>query len=168
MRLLVDLMCGGVVSYLRMCGQDTALAGDRELEADEDLLRVAQAETRTIVSRDVSLAARADEAILLESTAVEDQLVELCETGVELWLADPPVRCGRCNGRLDRIDSNDTTASYAPDPADFDVWRCRRCDQLFWKGSHWERVRETLELVQRASRDDRCRTGGDDPLGESQ
>ena len=151
MRLLVDLMCGGVVSYLRMCGHDTAYAGDRELEMDDDLLRVAQAETRTIVSRDVALVARADEAILLESTAVDDQLLELREAGVELRLADPPARCGRCNGRLEGVDPNATTASYAPDPADFDVWRCRQCDQLFWKGSHWERVRETLDRVRRGS-----------------
>ena len=75
MRLLVDLMCGGVVSYLRMCGHETAYAGDRELEVDDDLLWVAQTETRTIVSRDVALAARADEAILLESTDVVGQLV---------------------------------------------------------------------------------------------
>ena len=167
MRLLVDLMCGGVVSYLRMCGHETAYAGDRELEADDDLLRVAQAETRTLVSRDVALAARADEGILLESTAVEDQLVELCVAGVELRLADPPARCGRCNGRLDRVGADETTAPYAPEPADFDVWRCRRCDQLFWKGSHWERVRETLERVRRASRGKR-RTGEDEPIGESQ
>ncbi|MDS0477720.1 Mut7-C RNAse domain-containing protein [Natrinema sp. 1APR25-10V2] len=151
MRLLVDVMCGGIVSYLRMCNHDTVYAGDRGLEADDDALAVARDEDRTIVTRDGPLASRADESILLESREVEDQLAELTAAGVDLTLADEPAFCGRCNGPLERVDPTASTPDYAPDPAEFETWVCRDCGQHFWRGSHWERVAETLARVREST-----------------
>ncbi|RQH03109.1 Mut7-C RNAse domain-containing protein [Natrarchaeobius oligotrophus] len=162
MRLLVDLMCGGIVSYLRMCNHDAAYAGDRGLEADDDLLAVARAESRTLVTRDVALAARATratDAILLESRETVDQLAELSDAGVDLSLADRPRFCGRCNGRLEGVDGAEPTPEYAPDPAETEVYRCRDCRQHFWRGTHWDRVSRTLSRLDRDS---------DDPLDGGQ
>ncbi|WP_435552695.1 Mut7-C RNAse domain-containing protein [Natrinema sp. CGMCC1.2065] len=147
MRLLLDLMCGGLRAYLRMCDHDTAYAGDRGLEADDDLLAVAREEDRTVVTRDVDVAARADESILLESRDVEAQLAELDAAGVDLTLADDPDFCGRCNSSLEPVGPNDSTPDYAPDPTEFETWVCRDCGQHFWRGSHWDRVAETLARI---------------------
>ncbi len=147
MKLLLDVMCGGVVSYLRMCNHDTVYAGDRGLEADDALLDVARAEDRTLITRDVQLASRADESILLESRDVEDQLAELAAAGVALTLAAEPAFCGRCNGRLEGVEPPASTPEYAPDPAEVESWRCRRCGQYFWRGSHWDRVAKTLSAI---------------------
>ncbi|WP_121741066.1 Mut7-C RNAse domain-containing protein [Natronorubrum halophilum] len=125
-------MCGGIRSYLRMCGSDTAYAGDRGVESDDNLL---------------ALASRGEHAILLESRDVEAQLAELAAAGLDLTLADEPAFCGRCNGSLERVDRSASTPGYAPDPAGTDVWRCRSCDQHFWRGSHWERVETTLSKI---------------------
>jgi len=147
MRVLVDVMCGGVVSYLRMCNHDTVYAGDRGLEADDDLLAVGRDEARTLVTRDVALATRADDAILLEARDVEDQLRELAAAGVDLSLADEPAFCGRCNGPLVGIDETASTPEYVPDSAG-EIWVCRDCGQYFWRGSYWDRVAETLTRIQ--------------------
>lgn len=147
MRLLVDVMCGRLVPYLRMCGHDTLYAGDRDLEADDDLLAVAAADGRTVVTRDVELAGRADGAILLDARDLESQLAALAGAGVPLSLADEPRFCGACNGPLARVDRTEPTPAYAPDPAETPVWRCRDCGQCFWRGSHWDRVRETLAQI---------------------
>ncbi len=146
-RVLLDIMCGGVVAHLRMCGHDAAYAGDRGLEDDDELLAVARREGRTILTRDVALAGRAEASILLEAREPEGQLRELHRAGIGLRLDDEPGRCGACNGPLDRVADDDRTPAYAPDPAVEAVWRCRDCDQAFWKGSHWDRVGETLEAV---------------------
>ena len=153
MRLLLDVMCGGLRSYLRMCDHDTVYAGDRGLEADEALLALADAEDRTLVTRDVALADRAAESILLEERDVEAQLAELAAAGVDLTLADEPRFCGRCNGRLERLAETASTPEYAPDPTETDVWRCRACGQHFWRGSHWDRVAETLSRIDRSGVD---------------
>ncbi len=140
MRLLVDAMCGGLRSYLRMCGHDTVYALDRGVEDDDRVLALAREEDRTLVTRDRELGRRAPAAVVLDSRDVEAQLRELRAAGVALALEREPTRCGRCNGRLER-DAGDP--EYVPDDAD-PVWRCVDCDQRFWKGSHWADVRETL------------------------
>ncbi|MFC4438695.1 MULTISPECIES: DUF5615 family PIN-like protein [Natrialbaceae] len=148
MRLLLDVMCGGLVAYLRMCGHDTVYAGDRDLEADDELLAVAREEERTIVTRDVRLAGRTEASILLESRDVEDQLAALSAAGIGLSLEDEPDFCGRCNGPLEPVDSAASTPEYAPDAAETAVWCCRDCGQHFWRGSHWERVERTLSRLE--------------------
>ena len=154
MRLLVDVMCGGIVTYCRMCGHDTLYAGDHDIEADEAILALARADGRTIVTRDTELATRSDDAVLLSGRDTEDQLGELLRAGVDLELAAEPSRCGTCNGRLERVDRHDPTPDYAPDPDDVVSWRCRDCGQYFWRGSHWDRVRETIERVRATIHDE--------------
>ena len=154
MRLLVDVMCGGIVSYCRMCGHDTIYAGESELEADEAILALARADERTIVTRDTELATRSDDAFLLTARDTEDQLGELLRAGVDLDLSAEPSRCGTCNGRLEGIDRHDSTPDYAPDPDELASWRCRDCGQYFWRGSHWDRVRESIDRVRAAMRDE--------------
>ena len=143
-RLLLDVMLGKLAVYLRTCGYDAAYAGDRALEADARIREVAASEGRLLLTRDRQLAAAADDALLLTAREVEDQLAELREAGVRLTVADEPVRCGRCNGWLEAVDDGETPG-YAPDPAATDCWRCRDCEQVFWKGSHYERMAAKLD-----------------------
>jgi hypothetical protein len=139
-------MCGGLRSYLRVCGHDTAYVLDRLAEEGADdraVLALARAEDRRLVTRDVALAGRATDALLLESRDVTDQLRALRAAGLELEPGEP-ARCGRCNGRLERLDGE--PAAYVPDGTE-PVWACVDCGQQFWKGSHWDRMRETLEAL---------------------
>ena len=95
--LLLDLMLGKLAVYLRTCSYDAAYAGDRNVEADARIREAAASEGRLLLTRDRQLAAAADDALLLTAREVEDQLAELREAGVQLTVADEPVRCGRCN-----------------------------------------------------------------------
>ncbi|PSQ40973.1 hypothetical protein BRD10_01310 [Halobacteriales archaeon SW_12_71_31] len=145
-RLLLDAMCGGLRAPLRMCGHDTAYALDRGVEADDRLLALAREEERTLITRDRELARRVPDAVVVESHDVDEQLRELRAAGVDLDLDEEPTRCGRCNGRLERVgreDSDGERPAYVPETAD-PVWRCRDCGQRFWRGSHWADVRERL------------------------
>ncbi|AUG47183.1 hypothetical protein BVU17_06450 [Haloarcula taiwanensis] len=144
-RLALDAMLGKLATYLRMCGYDTAYALDRAAEADDDLLAVAAREDRLVITRDSDLAARASESVLLTERAVEDQLRELADAGFRLSLADEPAHCGVCNGPVEQVDPVEPTPEYAPTADDERVWRCTDCGQHFWKGSHWEAVKRTLE-----------------------
>ncbi|MFB6300569.1 MAG: Mut7-C RNAse domain-containing protein [Halobacteriales archaeon] len=145
-RFLLDVMLGKLATYLRMVGYDTAYALDRGVEADDELLALAEEEDRRLVTRDRQVAEQADDALLLTGRAIEDQLDELSAAGVALAL-DRPRRCAACNGQLDRLPPVATTEDAAPDPSEHPVWRCRRCGQSFWRGSHWDDVAERLERV---------------------
>ncbi|MEZ3144974.1 Mut7-C RNAse domain-containing protein [Halobaculum sp. MBLA0143] len=159
-RFLLDAMVGKLASYLRMCGYDAAYALDRGVEADDRLREIAVAESRRLVTRDVALARRAEgddgpEPLLLGSRDVTDQLVAVAGEGYDLTPAARPARCGNCNGRLQRGDETDATrAGYVPDDRDRErLWRCVDCGQWFWKGSHWDRVTETLAEITPGSPD---------------
>lgn len=143
-RFLLDVMLGKLAVYLRLCGYDTAYAGDRGIEDDDRIRRLAAEENRTLLTRDVSLADRTDDSILLTERGIEGQLTELREAGVELTATEVPERCGRCNGPLEAVGETEPTPTYAPDTERTDCWRCRDCGQLFWKGSHYERMKEIL------------------------
>jgi hypothetical protein len=136
-------MCGGLRAYLRTCGHDVAYALDRGVEADDAVAALARDENRTVITRDRDLAAATD-GILLAERDPSDQLRELAVAGVDLTPSESPERCGRCNGPLDPVPGTESLPAYAPDPAEVDVWRCRDCEQCFWQGSHWTRMRETL------------------------
>lgn len=143
-RVLCDVMLGKLAVYLRMCGYDTAYVGDRGIEADDRIRQLARKEDRMLLSRDTELSRRTEDAILLTERNVVDQLEELRAAGFDLALADPPTRCGRCNGVLESVPEEVARPNYAPDSRDVDCWRCTDCGQFFWKGSHWDRVREAL------------------------
>lgn len=148
--LLADAMLGTLVTYLRMCGYDTAYALDRGVEDDTALRRIADEEGRVLLTRDVALGEATPGAVVLESRGIRDQLRELDNRGYELAL-DSPTRCARCNGRLRRLGPDQSTPSFAPAPDETPVWICRECGQPFWRGSHWDDVAATLRAV----------TGGD-------
>ncbi len=148
-RLLCDVMLGKLAVYLRLCGFDAAYAVDRGIEADDRIAETARQERRRLCTRDVELAGRVPNSILLVEREIDGQLAELRETGVELDVADPPKYCGRCNGELVPVASDAETPGYAPAPDEVDCFRCQECGQVFWKGSHYERMSETIESVRR-------------------
>ncbi len=141
---LLDVMLGKLAVYLRLCGHDTVYALDREEEADDELLAMAEHEGRTLLTRDIHLSNRADRGFLLAERDPTDQLHELAAVGLALEPTAEPVCCGRCNGRIERVAAGEATPEYAPDPSEQQQWRCTDCGQVFWKGSHWDRMCEAL------------------------
>jgi len=146
MRLLLDAMCGGLRAYLRLCGHDAAFVLDHGVEADDAIAALARAVDRTVVTRDAELAAATD-GIRLRERDPRAQLRELAAAGVDLTPTDDPERCGRCNGVLDPVSADEPTPDYAPAPGETPVWRCRDCEQCFWKGSQYDSMCETLADV---------------------
>ncbi|MFW6018021.1 MAG: Mut7-C RNAse domain-containing protein [Halapricum sp.] len=142
--LVLDTMLGKLAAYLRMCGYDAAYTLSRGVEADDEIVALAKTEGRTVVTRDVSLAKNAPEAVLIESRDTVGQLREFRDAGYPLELEDEPSRCGACNAPLTRVAPEQPTPDYAPEPDYEAVWRCRECGQHFWRGSHWDDVAETL------------------------
>jgi len=134
-RFLVDLMLMRLGRWLRLVGQDVANPCGK---SDSDLLLQAKKEGRTIITRDRELfrACRAANVpcILIRSSNVTWQLQEMAASGISLQL--DPVRCTLCNGPLDVLTGF---------PEDMPRWRCRDCQKIYWRGSHWKRMQMLLE-----------------------
>lgn len=145
--MLLDTMLGRLATYLRMCGYDTAYAGDEGIEADEVILQRTREQARTLVTRNRQLAGRAEDAILLDSRDLDGQLQELTAAGLTLELPDNPERCSICNVELVRVAPEEPTPEYAPTADSIGIWRCPACGQHFWRGSHWDNVADRLAQV---------------------
>lgn len=121
--------------WLRLLGQDAANPED---SSDDALLARAREENRTIITRDKELfqtCQRVDvQCILIRSSKISDQLIEISTKGVPLRL--DPKRCTLCNSLLLEVESNSSRK-----------WECPACKKLYWQGGHWEKMERTLESI---------------------
>jgi uncharacterized protein with PIN domain len=142
-RFVADAMLGKLVTYMRMAGYDVIYAPDKDAVKDDDVAELVEETRRTLITRDVELAERTG-GVLVDSKQIEKQLRELADIGFSFELGEPS-RCSVCNGTLSEIDETDAGESDKV-PEDVErAWRCDDCGKRYWKGSHWDDVRETFE-----------------------
>ena len=104
-QFLVDRMLGRLVAWLRIFDYDTKSALELGIDQDEDneLVRLAKAEDRVLLTRDLALTERARKAgvpaVLVRPDDVKEQLCELMK---HFPLETEPVmeRCTVCNALL--------------------------------------------------------------------
>ncbi len=153
MKFLADAMLGKLANWLRMMGYDTISANDLPFSDDDYILDVAEDEERILLTKDRELYERAKRegvsAILVQGDTVEEQLHQLVkEAGIELR-EEPAERCPRCNGVLVRVDKKSVKGMVPATVYDIhmEFWVCESCGQVYWPGTHWKRIRETVGRV---------------------
>ena len=156
-RFVCDVHLGKLARDLRTLGFDTAYGNDLE---DEEIVRLALAEHRTILTRDLGILQR--EAVThgywLRSTDPDEQVREVVDA-LELGRGVAPfTRCRECNGPLLEVAKDEVAARLPPRiRAEYeDFARCPGCGRVYWKGSHYDRMRERLgDLLDAGSRRER-------------
>jgi len=148
-RLIADAMLGALARWLRVLDFDVAY--DPALD-DPELVALAVAEGRTILTRDRRLVERrlARDHLLIRSVQVEEQVRQVLE---ELGVRPDPDRllrrCLRCNQPLEPIAAEEARAQVPPYVArpqdEFRV--CPECGRLYWRGTHVSRMSRWLERV---------------------
>jgi uncharacterized protein with PIN domain len=146
MKFLADAMLGRLAKWLRVLGHDTAYFPQLE---DDQLIRLARAEGRTLLTRDRDLTRRKGvRSLLIESDRFEEQLGQLLRD-LNLDCTNQTPRCPRCNAALLRVTKEDISArvpGYVLSRHS-DFTRCPRCDKVYWKGTHWQRMRERIDAI---------------------
>lgn len=145
-RWLADEMVGRLARYLRFVGLDTLYA--RGLR-DEEIVRRAAAEGRTLVTRDRALARRSAGAVLLHSPLVAEQWKELRSVRPDVPVTVRFVRCTKCNGELSLAPAPPPTPWPAGVPSDLvarglPLYRCGSCGHLYWEGTHTAEIRRRI------------------------
>ncbi len=151
MRFINDLMLGKLARWLRLLGHDTAYG---TLE-DQEIIRRAKSESRTILSRDqrlIDTARREDIAAIYVSQAnLEDQVVELYDTlGLaEVQLDPDSSRCPLCNGELAGKRPEEVRELVPPKVFEYhsQFWKCVRCDKVYWMGRHWDDIEKKINAA---------------------
>jgi uncharacterized protein with PIN domain len=148
LRFVVDGHLGRLAAYLRALGFDTDYANDR---ADDALARCSSREERVLLTRDQGLLKRSivEHGYWVRSTDPERQLFELCDRFDLGEQAAPFTRCVTCNGALADVEKEDVLELVPPRTRQHqDHFRqCTACGQVFWPGSHYDRMSRLIEAV---------------------
>ena len=141
-------MLGALAKWLRILGYDALY--DPGLD-DYQLMRLARAEDRVLLTRDKELARRRGiRTLLIESQVLEEQLQQVVAE-LELEPTTSFSRCPVCNEKLVSLDReaarNRVPAYVARTHEQFRL--CPGCGRVYWRGSHWQQMEERLETLRR-------------------
>ena len=147
-RFVIDNHLGRLASYLRMMGFDSLYKNDYQ---DDELARTSHSEGRILLTRDRGLLKRSEVVYGYYVRAVkpDEQLIEVMRRYSLIRLVAPFTLCIRCNGKLEDVLKENIVDRLPPGVRDGQdqFRRCRTCDQVYWKGSHYERMRHFIDRV---------------------
>jgi len=149
-------MLGTLAKWLRILGYDTVF--DTGLD-DHQLVRLARAQDRVLLTRDRELARRRGvRVLLLASESLDDQIQQvLTEFGLRPERSF--TRCPVCNELLETIDletARERVPVYVARTQET-FKACPVCHRVYWRGTHWQRMAEHLARFQDPARGRLCR-----------
>jgi len=145
-RFVLDVHLAGLARKMRWLGLDCWY---QDGAPDPLIIEKALAEQRTILTRDRGLLQQpaVTHGYYVRTLSCEAQLQEvLTRFSLHAWL-NPFSRCIRCNGMIESVKRSDVKQKVKPQIYQmFDrFFRCDSCRQIYWQGSHYERMVESLK-----------------------
>lgn len=148
-RFVLDNHLGRLASYLRMLGFDCVYRSDIQ---DDELAEVAEKDERILLTRDHRLLMRrvVCYGYWLRNKTPRLQLAEILQRWNLFPYSRPFRRCMRCNGLLQPVAKEKIEHRLQPlTRLYFDEFRiCPACQQIYWKGSHYERMEKMIAAWQ--------------------
>jgi uncharacterized protein with PIN domain/sulfur carrier protein ThiS len=148
-RFVLDCHLGRLARYLRQCGFDTLYQNDFD---DDQLAQISSAEQRILLTRDRSLLKRStiEYGYFVRATDPRKQLDEIIQRYRLKDQIRPFGRCTLCNGTVEPVDKQAIDSLLEPKTRKhYDTfWQCSNCQQIYWEGSHVEKMqRVTKDLL---------------------
>jgi len=147
-RFVCDVHLGTLARYLRMLGFDTLYPEDYD---DANLARISREERRILLTRDRGLVKRGivTHGYCVRDTDPERQLLEVVRRFDLYRSLEPFKRCMKCNGVLERVPKEDILERLPPKTAQYydEFHECEGCGQLYWRGSHYERMQGLIDEI---------------------
>jgi uncharacterized protein with PIN domain len=145
MKFIADVMVGKLARWLRILGFDVAYSNKYE---DDEMIRIAEAENRVILTRDRALAARRMKipCLLIASDHYKEQIRQVI-TAFSLADFKTFSRCIECNAELQSVDKEAVFERIPPfvylTQERFAI--CPRCQRVYWHGTHGEGMLKRLQ-----------------------
>ena len=142
-------MLGKLTRWLRILGHNVKYSNRLD---DNQLLTIAKKERRILLTRDLELyqqaTAKGINAFYLEGTDEAERLAQLAKRfGIKLEVDMTTSRCPKCNTRVKPIEKEKIADKIEKSTFTYynEFWQCPKCEQIYWQGAHWTRIRKTLE-----------------------
>jgi uncharacterized protein with PIN domain len=147
-RFVLDTHLGKLAHYLRLLGFDTLYDNGYE---DDELAQISSREKRILLTRDRGLLKRSivTHGYCVRGTNPRRQLTEVLRRFDLFEVVQPFRRCIRCNGLLEPVSKEAILHRLPPKTPEYydEFRRCQACDQIYWKGSHFQRMQQFVERV---------------------
>jgi len=149
-RFLLDCHLGRLTGHLRMLGFDCLYQNQFD---DPVMADIVHHDNRILLTRDRRLLMR--KVILygycLRSLDPLEQLAELICRFELIGKVQPFHRCIRCNHPLEVIDKGKVLDRLEPLTKKYfeEFHICLACKQIYWKGSHYEKMQGLIEQIKR-------------------
>ncbi|MCD4665142.1 MAG: Mut7-C RNAse domain-containing protein, partial [Bacteroidales bacterium] len=147
-KFILDVHLGKLARYLRMLGFDSLYENNY---SDQQIIEISVKEKRIILTRDLGILKNSTvtHGYWLRSQNPKKQLSEVVN---RLDLADnikPLYRCMKCNGIIEKVDKNDIINQLQPKTKKYfnEFFRCSQCKKVYWKGSHYEKMKKSLSTL---------------------
>jgi uncharacterized protein with PIN domain len=149
-RFVADAMLGSLARRLRLLGLDTLYDPDTD---DDALLRESNRTGRILVTADTELVQRplARSTVLVPSTELDDQFVNLSsQVDIAPWVR-PFTRCIECNAELAPLHKDRARDGVPPFvwQTNETFYRCGGCGRIYWRGSHRAGLDAEIERLER-------------------
>ena len=158
MRFLVDGMLGGLARWLRILGHEVRYDASAK---DNDLLAIADDDNMVLLTRDQELYQRAVAKKIVSALVVgeteDERLAQMASSfGVRLETNMAETKCPECGASLMEKPKSDLTGEVPNESLKLytQFWKCsnQNCRKVYWVGSHWKHIRQTLEEAMRLAR----------------
>jgi len=145
---ILDVHLGKLAKLLRLLGFDARYSNDYE---DDAIVACAVREKRIVLTRDLGIlkTSAVTHGYWVRSRDPIEQVREVLRRFDLYKRLRPFQRCMTCNGRLERVDRAAVVSRVPPQVAaqyqDFFV--CAACGKVYWRGSHYERLRQKIDKI---------------------
>jgi hypothetical protein len=147
-RFILDNHLGKLAADMRMLGFDADYKNNYQ---DQELAETAVAEKRILLTRDRQQLMRKTirYGYLPRSLLPDKQLLEI----LDRFNLSPDIklfhRCMRCNHQMEPVEKKDVEAQLQPLTKKFffEFHICTGCGQIYWPGSHVERMKKRLAEI---------------------
>ena len=151
-RFVADTHLGRLAAYLRLLGFDTLYRNDYD---DHQLARIAAEEGRVLLTRDRGLLKHklVVYGCCVRETAAQQQVISVLRRYGVRDQVQPWQRCVHCNGLLHAVEKSAVMDRLEPKTRLYykDFQQCEACGQVYWQGSHFERMAGFVAAVLRAA-----------------
>jgi uncharacterized protein with PIN domain len=142
-RFVLDVHLGKLANHLRMLGFDTLC---RSTFSDEELLRISLTEKRTLLTKDLGLLRRdeIERGYHVRESNPRLQIIEVLRRFDLVGAVKTFTRCIECNDVLKSVEKQSIIDRLPPKVKELydEFVLCNACDRVYWKGSHYQRMRE--------------------------
>jgi uncharacterized protein with PIN domain len=153
LKFVANGMMGKISRWLRILGHDVKYENDA---SDDELLRVAIEESRILLTRDSGLFHRTYafnvKGVLVEEEKLEEKLANIAHRfKIKLEIDITNSRCPLCGSYLERVVKKQVTNKVPKKSLKRfnDFWLCTSCDKVYWQGTHWKNIIQTLNKAKR-------------------